>query len=31
MNMKLKYLGKDSTKELTEKIGRITRGEVLWF
>lgn len=29
MNMKLKYLGKDATKELTEKIGRITRGEVL--
>jgi HPr kinase/phosphorylase len=29
MNMKLKYLGKDATKELTEKIGRITRGEAL--
>lgn len=29
MNMKLKYLGKDATKELTEKIGRITRGENL--
>lgn len=29
MNMKLKYLGKDATKELTERIGRITRGEAL--
>ena len=29
MNMKLKYLGKDATKELTSKIGRITRGEEL--
>ena len=27
MNMKLKYLGMDATKELSEKIGRITRGE----
>lgn len=27
MNMKLKYLGMDATKELTQKIGRLSRGE----
>jgi hypothetical protein len=31
MNSKLKYLGLDGSKELIEKIGRITRGEQLWF
>lgn len=29
MKMKLKYLGFDATKELTDKIGRLTRGEKL--